>query len=1122
MISNSAAGISEGVMTYRELYDLVESLKKIYYMVRVVDPYNNVVVKPLIDGYVDSTEEICSRLFARGRRCDNCIVTKACKQHAYQEKYEFADPNVFHISATEIEVEGRHLGLEVFARVDDNVIAEAYGKGQFNDIIDSVNHKLYTDPLTETYNRRYFEDYFLTFSREEAVAVIDIDNFKDVNDTYGHSVGDLALRAVADSIRSCLRSDDIVIRYGGDEFVVVLKKIPKDVFVDKMEMIRAAVQRVRMVNATELRLSVSIGCSCSDNGSIPTFDAADKQLYLAKKHKNRVCVDEDTTGIRNYVKSTTAVDVPERDKYENREIFKQEESDPHDEDIGHVIKTFAGDYHSIMRVDLSNGDMTVYQSRGESAKWISETSRKGYENYRREFVEKFLFPEDRDWFMSNTDVDTLKDRLKKEDIFYLDHRIIKNGIINYYQTKFVKDLSPGGPWILIGGHSVDKDTRDRQLSRERDRLRQRSNEMIARLAEDYEGIHLCNIDTGELIQIRCSGVFEEFMPARIREGVDFDTISRQFAFRKVVPEDRDAYIEFMSRDNIIRMFAESSNNRYHDFRVIDGDRKPFYQVTVSLNDEDENGRWVLVGIHSINESVLRAEKTTENEAVISAFMGGFESLGIANLDNSTFEILKKGNLLNKYLDGVWVGDKLPYGSTLNDIVKKYVLPEDREKVLFLAGTDHLYRHFTKSGEPVYVVFRMMTAEGMKYMELAVSRLQERLEQHRVIMGVRDVNSRMLAEIARDTAMENDILINDMMDHINDEPDPEKAIDYMLDVLGSYYHGLRSYVYEFDYAQNRIFYTSEWLSDRSCADELSQVDEFESITIEDMQFWIDELDEKGIYTFKSSDDPAYRESMSYKKLGLTDLTSLIAAGVWINGELAAMIGVDYCDSNMDNLFPIKTAASLAYGEIVKKRNTVHQEKLNDEIIETIGEIVEARDYESGEHVKRVKDIVRIIAEDIKANYPEYGLTDHSVDLIAKCSSLHDVGKVMIPDAILLKPGRLTAEEFEIMKTHCEKGCQLIEKSPVDWDEDFRNTAMEICHWHHEKYDGGGYPDGLKGDEIPVSAQIVAIADCYDALMSDRTYKPAYSAEKAYSMIMNGECGVFGEKILSAFARCRDRL
>ncbi|MCQ2567774.1 MAG: diguanylate cyclase [Mogibacterium sp.] len=1110
-------------MTYRELYDLVDNLKKIYYMVRVVDPYNNVVVKPLKDGYVDSTEEVCSKLFASGKRCDNCIVTKACKQHAYQEKYEFADPNVFHISATEIEVEGRHLGLEIFAKVDDNVIAEAYGKGQFYDIIDSVNHKLYTDPLTETFNRRYFEDFFLTFNREEAVAVIDIDNFKEVNDTYGHSIGDLALKAVADSIRSCLRSDDIVIRYGGDEFVVVLKKIPKDVFVEKMEMIRDTVQRVRMVNAPELRLSVSIGCSCPDDDGIATFDNADKQLYLAKKYKNRICVDEDTTGIRNYVRTATAVEVSDTNKYGKEAwMVKPVEKELHGEDMDHVLKAFVGDYNSILRVNLSNGDMKAYQFNGESAKWIYESSRKGYESYRREFAEKFLYPEDREWLIANTDIETLKERRKKEDVFYLDQRIVKNGILTYYQSKFVRDLSADGPWILIGGHSVDRSTRDRQLSIENDRVRQRSNEMIARLAEDYEGIYLCNIDTGELLKIRARGILEDFMPEKIDGAVDFDTTTRQFAFRKVVPEDRDAYFEFLNRENIIRMFAESSNNRYHDFRVMNGNEKPFYQVTVSMNDEDKSCRLVLVGIHSINETLIKAEKTTENEAVISAFMDGFESLGIVDLDISTLEILKKGAFISKIMDDVWVGDKLPYGSTLNDIVNKHILAEDRDKVLYLAGTDHLYTHFTRSGKPIQIVFRMKTADGVKYMELAVSRLKERPEQQRVIMGIRDVNNRMLAETARDTAMKNDILINDVMDHINDEPDPEKAIDYILEVLGSYYHGVRSYVYELDYDQNRVFYTSEWIAEESRRDELTQLNEFESITIDDMQFWIDELDEKGIYYFKDSDDPAYKETMSYKKLGRTDLTSLVTAGVWVNGELSAMIGVDHCDANMDNMFPIKTAASLAFGEIVKKRNTVHQEKVNEEIIEAIGEIVEARDYDSGRHVKRVKEITRIIAEDIKEHYPEYGLTNHSVDLIAKCSSLHDVGKVMIPDAILLKPGSLTAEEYDIMKTHCEKGCYIIDRSPVDWDEDFRITASDICRWHHEKYDGGGYPDGLKGDEIPVSAQIVAIADCYDALMSDRTYKPAYSAEKAYSMIMNGECGVFGEKILRSFARCHDKL
>ncbi|MBQ0018123.1 MAG: diguanylate cyclase [Clostridiales bacterium] len=1106
-------------MTCKELYGLVESLKMIYQIVRVIDPRNNKVILVYKDGSFDVEDDPCYQYYGKSKRCDNCIAVKASKQHSYQEKYEFVNQSVYHISANEIDVEDKKYIVETVARVDDNVIAEAYGKGQFNDIIESVNHKLYVDPLTGVYNRRYYEDFFLTFSHEEAVAVIDVDEFKNVNDEYGHSIGDLALRAVADAIRGQVRNNDVVIRFGGDEFIIVFNSIPKDVFVNKMENIRAAVERVRIASAFELRLTISIGCSYADADRSPSFDEADKQLYLAKRIKNRVCIGEDVTELKNYVLSSTAIDSDIPSSYEELES-KKSKSDfvlPEYDDFEHVMKSFVGDYHSILKVDLSTGDIRIYQDKGGDANWTIEASSKGYESYRKDFAAKFLFPEDREWFLTNTNTETLIDRLRKDDVFYLNHRVIKNGVINYYQTKLVRDLSPGGPWILIGGHSVDKETRDKELAREKEKLKQRSNDMIARLAEDYEGIYLANVDTGEMMAIRAKGIAAQYGDAELPIGEDFDNISRIFALNSIVPEDRDAFLEFMSKSNIREMSQNCEGNQVFNFRVDRNKKRIFYQVVVSWNEEDETGLWVLIGIHSINESIRMAEKLVEDEAMIIAFSSNYESLGIVNVDNDTIEVLKKGRTLGSRLEDVWVGDVLPYWSTVDDVVSHFILPEDHQQVLSMMHSDNLYRHFKSSDEPLNVAFRMENGEGVRYMDVGIAKLHEKSEKHRAILGIRDIHEITVAEMARNTALENDLLINGLMDSLNDEANPDVAIATLLNVVGNYYDGIRSYLYEIDYDNNKLIYEHEWVKDPS----YSQLEEYQSVTLDDIQFWIDEVDEEGIFSFRNEGELGYRQSLSYQKLGVSDLTSIIVAGVWIGGVLSAFIGVDNCKENMDNTFPLKTAASLAYGEIIKKKEAEQQNRLNDAIIETIGEIVEARDYESGEHIHRVKDYVRIIAEDIMMNYPEYGLDEEQVNLIAKCSSLHDVGKVMISDNILLKNGKLTDEEFAEMKTHCEKGCYLIDKSTAEWDENFRLTSLQICRWHHEKYDGRGYPDGLKGDEIPISAQIVSIADCFDALLSERSYKPAYSVDKAYKMILNGECGVFNEKLIASFVRCRDQ-
>lgn len=209
---------------------------------------------------------------------------------------------------------------------------------------------------------------------------------------------------------------------------------------------------------------------------------------------------------------------------------------------------------------------------------------------------------------------------------------------------------------------------------------------------------------------------------------------------------------------------------------------------------------------------------------------------------------------------------------------------------------------------------------------------------------------------------------------------------------------------------------------------------------------------------------------------------------------------------------------SYAE-TEKLNTALK-KMSASTIDLLGNVVEGRDVESGEHIQRVKGYTNILANRVMHDLPEYDLDPYTVDLITFTSALHDVGKISIPDSILQKPGRLTAEEFEIMKTHCEKGREIIDKMSDRWSRDYLDMGISICMNHHEKWDGKGYPRGLKGDEIPIAAQIVSIADIFDALTTKRVYKDAYSFEQAYDMILNGECGAFSDRLMSCFVKCRE--
>ncbi len=191
-----------------------------------------------------------------------------------------------------------------------------------------------------------------------------------------------------------------------------------------------------------------------------------------------------------------------------------------------------------------------------------------------------------------------------------------------------------------------------------------------------------------------------------------------------------------------------------------------------------------------------------------------------------------------------------------------------------------------------------------------------------------------------------------------------------------------------------------------------------------------------------------------------------------------------------------------------------------LLDALSSVIEHRSIESGQHVLRIRMFTKVLLEDVMNNYPEYGLDERKIGVIASAAALHDIGKISIPDAILNKPGPLTAEEYERMKTHSEKGCEILAGLDRMHDEEYLQYAYNICRYHHERWDGNGYPDGLKGENIPICAQAVGVADAYDALTADRIYKKAFSPEKAYNMILNGECGTFSPRLLECFKNVRE--
>ncbi len=252
-------------------------------------------------------------------------------------------------------------------------------------------------------------------------------------------------------------------------------------------------------------------------------------------------------------------------------------------------------------------------------------------------------------------------------------------------------------------------------------------------------------------------------------------------------------------------------------------------------------------------------------------------------------------------------------------------------------------------------------------------------------------------------------------------------------------------------------------------------------------------------------------------GIFDIVYEPAEFEFIRQKLYKVIEIFNNRKQLEKIFNVQTIT------ISSQESELLENQWN--IIETLGQALESRDVESGNHCRRMKDITESFCTYIAVKYPKYMLSESKVRQIVKVTPLHDIGKIAIPDSILLKPesaGRLTNEEFDIMKTHTVAGGKILDSIPKFKNSSLYQYSFNICRFHHERWDGKGYPDHLKGTEIPIEAQVVALADVFDALLSKRVYKPSFTIEKTKEMIMNGECGSFNPDIIECFEHCADDL
>ena len=635
-------------MTMQEAERKMESLREVFQVVRLVDGKMLMDREKRINAGDLSETCQCYTFWKKDKECENCSSLLALKEQTQKIKFEFLDLQVFQMISRYVEIDGRPYVMEMIQNLDESIQIDQEGYDKLISKLSGYNEKLYTDVLTGIYNRRFFEEEIKKMEDEAGIAVIDLDDFKLHNDTYGHSAGDAALITTANIIKKYIRKTDILIRYGGDEFLLILPSIKKHIFEDKLKLIREKIHDAIVPNYEKMQLSVSIGGAVFREGNIEdAIASADRQMYIAKNYKNMVVTEWDENGKKKEENSAS-------------EKLKQQ----------------------ILIVDDSEINREI-----------------------------------------------LKEILKE------DYRILEaaNG-----------------------------------------------EECLEQLERYGTGISLVLLDI-------------------------------------VMPE----------MDGFEVLAAMNQNHWIEDIPVI----------MISSEDSDSY--------------IRRAYE-----------------MGVSDYISCPFDA------------------KIVYQRVLN-MIKLY-------------------------------------AKQRRLIRLVTRQIYEKERNNRMLIGI------------------------------------------------------------------------------------------------------------------------------------------------------------------------------------------------------LSQIVEFRNGESGLHVIHINLITQLLLEQLVKKTGKYQLSWEDRLLIATASALHDIGKIGIDEKILNKPGKLTKEEFEIMKTHTLIGAQMLDNLDMYRNEKLLKLAYEICHWHHERYDGKGYPDGLVGEEIPISAQVVSLTDVYDALVSERVYKKAFSHEKALEMIQNGECGTFNPLLLRCMTEAQDKL
>lgn len=753
--------------------------------------------------------------------------------------------------------------------------------------------------------------------------------------------------------------------------------------------------------------------------------------------------------------------------YDVSEEFKQKR-------IENILSALSNDYSCLFHYDIDQDEIIPYLVNDYMRSALPETNREcDYKTANEAFINKFVYEDDRELVRDCMRITNLMARLIKQHSMTLEFRDV-NGCYCEIKAALADDFQKT---IVIGFANKDESIRKRKES---EAALKKDYDIIRTLASEYTSLFYVSVQDRIIVPCTMSDRIDTTFSELLNQGMDYEQALSLFVNVQNYVKDKESIIEQAAFENVLK---ELRHKKRYDIlnRKVSQEGVAYIKISfVKVEGDDEEPTAFVLGFNFEFMRVI-------GEFVNKQLMDEFDVVLLTEIDARKMFIIKSpphGFGLEGLVNA-------PY-KVLCERMAAMVAPQFRNLWLNFSSVEYL-QEYIGDGDKREFVFNMPTAKPAW-----------RRGVFRVID--RDANGNINTILFSSIGLDNVTI--DMM----------QVENKIKSALVSRYDS----IFAVDYEKDSLMYSN--IKDDPIAEGFRKYLERGASLREATEVFVEnyvaEQDQERVRSTVLH-PPIVDGNTAGNNYSITFLSQY--GGKCRYRDLYFIKPTEEDDDKYRIVIAFADADSRVRNEMKKAEELQAKNevlfRMNEDVVELLGNVVEGRDLESGQHIRRVKNFTRILARQVMNDMPETGLDEEMVGRIATASAMHDVGKIMIPDAVLLKPGKLTSEEFELMKTHCVRGCEILEKAPSDWSNEYYDTSMEICRSHHEKYDGSGYPDGLKGDEIPLSAQIVAVADCFDALVTKRVYKPAFTCEKAYEMIRGGECGVFSDKIMKCFDHCK---